>query len=181
MRPVLCVLTAATLAAQPIKWPASFEKLARKATEVADVTLEGSTLKLASKFLSGDEPDQVKIKNTISRLDGIYVKSFEFEKEGEYSPADLQEIRSQINPAEWKKIVSVRSKGDGENVEIFIREKDGKSQGFLILSAEPRELTVVQILGSLTLDDLAGMEGEMGIPSIGVRSKEKKAGDKKED
>lgn len=181
MRPVLCILTAATLAAQPIKWPASFEKLAQKATEVADVTLEGSTLKLASKFLSGDEPDQARIKSTISRLEGIYVKSFEFEKAGEYTAADLQEIRSQINPAEWKKIVSVRSKGDGENVEIFVREKEGKNQGFLILSAEPQELTVVQILGSLTLDDLAGMEGEMGIPNIGVRSKGKKSGEKKED
>ncbi len=180
MRSVLCVLTAATLAAQPIKWPASFEKLAKKAAEVADVTLEGSTLKLAAKFLSGDEPDQAKIKSTINRLEGIYVKSFEFEKAGEYSPADLQEIRSQLNPAEWKKIVSVRSKGDGENVEIFIREKDGKSQGFLILSAEPRELTVVQILGSLSLDDLAGMEGEMGIPNIGMRNKGQKGG-KKED
>lgn len=178
MKPLLLLLTAIALTntamtAQPIKWPASFEKLAQKATEVADVTLDGSTLKLASKFLSGDEPDQAKLKTTVSRIEGIYVKSFEFENSGEYSQADIEEIRSQIKPTDWKRIVNVTSKKDGENVEIFVREKDGKSQGFFILAAEPKELTIVQILGSLTLDDLAGLEGEMGIPSVGIRNKAK--------
>lgn len=176
MRWILSVALAANLAAQPIKWPASFEKLAKKASETVDVALDGSTLKMAAKFLSGDDPDQAKARTAVGQLEGIYIKSFEFDNAGEYSRADIDEILAQIKPSEWKRIVNVESKKDGELTEIFVREKDGKNNGFFILAAETKELTVVQILGSISLNDLAGLEGQWGIPRIPAPDKADFAG-----
>lgn len=156
------------LAAQPIKWPASFEKLAKKSSETVDVTLDSSMLHMASKFIS--DGDQVKVKKTIEGLQGIFIKSFTFEKPGEYSKSDVEEIRSQIKETEWKRIVKVMSKGDQENVEIYIRQVNGKNSGLFVLSAEPTELTIVQIVGAINLDDLSNLEG-LGVPKIELKEK----------
>jgi hypothetical protein len=38
--------------------------------------------------------------------------------------------------------------------------------GLVIISAEPREFTVVNIVGDIDLDRLSKLEGEFGIPRI---------------
>lgn len=181
MKFVLVMSLAISLSAQPIKWPASFENLAKKASETVDVTLDSSMLRMASKFMSSDT-DQAKVKKVVEGLEGVFIKSFEFEKPGEYSQSDVDQIRSQIDTNEWKRIVQVRSKGDKENVDIFIRQKDGKNNGLFVVAAEPTELTIVQIVGAINLDDLASLEG-LGIPKIElpkIELKEKRES-KKED
>jgi len=72
-----------------IKMPVNLDRLAARATESVDVTLDASTLELASKFLSKDDPDQAQVKNLVSKLKGVYVRSFEFDKEGQYSLNDV--------------------------------------------------------------------------------------------
>ena len=65
------------------------EKLADKAAEVVDVTLDGALLQLASKFMSDKRGQgEAAAKDFIQHLQGIYVKSFEFDKDGEYSQGD---------------------------------------------------------------------------------------------
>jgi hypothetical protein len=46
----------------------------------------------------------------------------------------------------------------------------------LIISAEPKEFTVVNIVGPVDLEKLAGLEGQFGIPRISgdVHSKHRK-------
>jgi len=95
------------------------EKLADRAAEVVDVTLDGSLLRLATMFLSEKRsPDEAKAKELVKQLKGIYVKSFEFDHEGEYTEADLESIRAQLRGPAWSRIVGVRSKRHGENSEV---------------------------------------------------------------
>src|SRR5215469_5192962 len=73
------------------------EKLAAKADEVVDVTLDGPTLKFAEKFMENDkDEDDAEALNIIRKLTGIYVKSFEFDKPDQYSEADVESIRAQL-------------------------------------------------------------------------------------
>ena len=74
-------------------------------------------LKLASKFMDEDDPDDTAVREMLQKLKGIYVKSFDFEKEGAYSDADVEAIRSQLRAPAWSKVVSVRSKKEGENAD----------------------------------------------------------------
>ncbi len=89
------------LAAQEIKLPPSFDRLAEKASEVVDVTLDSSMLQMASRFLSDKDADEVKAKKLVSGLKGIYVKSFEFDKAGEYDMADVEALRAQVRGPAW--------------------------------------------------------------------------------
>jgi hypothetical protein len=66
------------------------DKLGANATESTNITLDGATLKLASNFL-GDDKD---VKSAVKNLKGIYIRSFEFAKAGQYDPADLAPLRA---------------------------------------------------------------------------------------
>lgn len=161
------------------------EKLADKAAEVVDVTLDGALLQLASKFMSDKRgADEAAAKDFIQHLQGVYVKSFEFDKEGEYTQADVEEIRKQLHAPNWQRTVEVRSKRDGENAEIYLMPGSGTGadaiQGLAIICAEPKELTVVNIVGPIDLDKLAELDGQMGIPRMGLERARKGHKDSKE-
>ena len=136
-----------TLAAQELKLPANFDKLAEKASEVVDVTMDSAMLQLASRFLSDKDPDEAKVKKLVSGLKGLYVKSFQFDRRGEYEESDVESVRVQLRAPGWSRIVGVRSKKDGENVELFIKTDQGQISGLAILATEPRELTYRQHRG----------------------------------
>ena len=143
------------------------DKLADKASDKVVVTLDGSVLKMAAKFLSdADDPDSAKIKKLVNGLKGIYVKTFEFEKEGEYSESDIASIRKQLESG-WSRIVDVQSKKDGDNAEIYLKT-GGSDGGLAIICAGAKELTVVNIVGKIDLDELSELGGNMGVPKIDV-------------
>lgn len=139
------------------------ERLTSTASEVVDVTLDGSTLMMAAQFMDKNPETREIIRN----LKGIYVKSFEFEQPGAYHPADLDAIRAQLQPPAWSRIVNVQSKKDG-HVEIFVLgDGQGGNLGLVVLAAESKELTVVNIVGSVDLQKLGSLEGKLGIPQLG--------------
>jgi hypothetical protein len=179
MRNTILILVALVavlpLVAQDVKLPASLNNLAGKASEVVDVTLDGPMLKLAGKFLSQDDPDQAKVKNLVSGLKGVYVKSFEFDKEGEYSPADLDAIRAQLHGPGWSRMVGVVSKKEHENAEVYMKMDGERIAGLVVLAAEPKELTVVNIVGDIDINQLSGLGGHFGIPPVEVHRDKKTA------
>ncbi|PYV16117.1 MAG: hypothetical protein DMG21_13020 [Acidobacteria bacterium] len=152
-------------------------KLADKADEVTDVNLDGAMLKFAAKFINDDDdPEERKVQDMVKKLKGIYIKSFEFDKEGQYSDADVESVREQLRGPSWQKMVNVRSKRDKENTEIYFVGDEEHMQGLVILAAEPKELTVVDIVGPIDLDMLSELGGHMGIPPVEVKKGGKEAG-----
>lgn len=141
-----------------------FPGLAEKADEVVDVTLDADMLRIASKFFSAKKADERAVREMISGLQGIYVRSYEFAKEGEYDPAIAERLKSQLGSS-WKALVTVRSKKK-ENVNIYADMRGEEILGLVIIAAEPKEFTVVNIVGRIDLDRLADLEGEFGIPRI---------------
>ena len=146
----------------------NWDKLAAKAVEKVDVNLEGSVLQMASSFLGG-KGDESKIKQMVQGLKCVYVKSFTFDNEGQYSEADLAEIRSYARGPGWSKIVDAQEKH--ESSSIYLKTDGKQTQGILIVSGEAKELTVVQIIGPIDPSMLNDLGGKMGIPKIDVGSK----------
>lgn len=162
----LAACLAAPLCAQQFKF--DLDALAAKASDTVDVSLNGATLQFAAKFLDSKDPDEAKVKKLIAGLEGIYIKTFEFKKAGEWTQADLDAIRKQLKAPDWSKIVGVKSAQEGETAEIYLRNQDKKITGVAILAAEPKELTVVNIAGPVDLDSLAELGGHLGIPKMDV-------------
>ncbi|MGA3040906.1 MAG: DUF4252 domain-containing protein [Bryobacteraceae bacterium] len=156
------LVLAGALPAQQVKW--NFDKLAASASDTVDVSLSGSLLQFAVKFLSDTDKDQAKVKKLVGGLKGIYVKTFEFKKPGEYSAADVESFRAPLHPPEWERIVGVHSTEDGENVEVYIKSDAKGIGGLAIIATEPKELTLVNIVGAIDLDALSELGGQFGIP-----------------
>lgn len=157
------------------------DQLAAKANDTVDVTVDGALLKLAAKFLSANDPDEAKVKKLVGGLKGIYVKTFKFEHEGEYSDSDVTAIRNQLRSPDWSRIVGVHSKKDRETAEIYLRT--GADGGLAIICAEPTELTVVNIMGKIDLDELSELGGNFGVPKLDLDNStdKSKPAKKKED
>ncbi|HEX4277351.1 MAG TPA: DUF4252 domain-containing protein [Bryobacteraceae bacterium] len=152
------------------------DKLGANATESTNITLDGNTLKLASAFL-GDDKD---VKDVVKNLKGIYIRSFEFAKSGQYKEADLAPLRAYLKSPRWNKIVDVKE--TDETSEIYLLPlANGQLGGLAIISAEPKELTVVFIEGVLNMDDIGKLSGNMGIPEINLPKDEKKSGKTKKE
>jgi len=164
---LLVLAVAAPLSAQRLNL--DLPGLADKASEVVDVTLDGSMLRLAAKFLSNGDPDERAARDVVQKLKGIYVRSYEFDKEGEYDRGVVERVRAQLG-ASWKKIVDVRSR-TRENSEIYIDTRGDQPIGLLIITAEPRELTVVNIVGPIDIDKLSALEGNFGVPRVSRKDK----------
>ena len=135
----------------------NLEKLADRAAEVNDVTLDGSLLQLAvSVMKSSGDPDAAQVVEVIKGLKGIYVKNFEFDSPGQYSQADVESIRSQLTGPGWQRIVTSYTKRSGERDEVYLLKDGDKINGITVLVAEARELTVVNIVGAIDPEKLGG-------------------------
>jgi hypothetical protein len=179
MKLVVCLLVFAAGAAQAqmlLKIPDSFSRLANKADEVVDVTLDAKMLGLASKFLSDQDADEKAAKKIVSGLKGIYVRSYKFSKEGEYSEADVELLRNQLRGPRWSCVVSVRSKKDRDNAQVCFYSQNGTVGGLAVVATEPKELTIVNISGFIDPEHLNVLEGQFGIPKIHAEEKQKKTG-----
>lgn len=165
---VLALILAAAIPASAQQINMNFPDLEARAEEVVDITLDAQMLRMASKFFSGRDADERAVRDMISGLHGIYVRSYEFAKEGEYDRGIADRLKSQLGPT-WKPLVTVRSKKK-ENVNIYANMVGDRVTGLVIISAEPREFTVVNINGPIDIERLSQLEGQFGIPEL---SKEK--------
>ena len=172
---VLLVLgaTATAMAQNPRIQTNQLDGLAAKASETVDVNIDESLMALTTKFLSSKDDDERKVKELVSGLKGIYVKSFEFESEGQYTDADLESIRSQLRNPAWSKIIDARSKKDG-SIQVYLMHTGSQISGLAVLAAELKQITVINIVGPVDLEKLTQLEGEFGIPELGLQGSKPK-------
>ncbi len=163
---IVLALSAVCAPGQEIKGLKALDALESKASERVNVTLDGKLLELAAKFLSSSDPDEAKVKRLVGKLRAVYVRGFEFDKDNAYSEADVNAIRRELSTPTWARIVDVRSKKDGETAEVYLHTENGQVTGLAVLAAAPRELTVVNIVGPIDLEELTELGGQFGIPQI---------------
>ena len=174
----LALTAAAALPAQDIDL-LKFDNLRSKATDVQEVNLTEPMLKMAAGFLGGGDPKQDSNRKLIDGLKGVFIRSFKFDREGQYSGADVDGLRKQLTGSGWQTVVDVRStRGQGDNAGIYMRTDGARMTGLVILSMQPKELTVVNISGSLDPSQLQALSGTLGIPNFNIgfdQNKDKKS------
>src|SRR5579863_8509516 len=143
------------------------KELAAKASNVTEVTLGKNMLAFAAKFMNGKDQDEAATRHLIEGLDGIYVRDYEFDKEGEYSMEDIQKLRAFFETSEWTPIVHSRERKSGETTDVLLKMVNGETHGMFVLSAEPKELSIVLILGPVHMEDLGKLKGIGGLSSLG--------------
>ena len=160
------VIPAAAQNSLPLPSPVEKE-LAARASNVTEVTLGKNMLGFAAKFMDGKDGDEAATRHLIEGLDGIYVRDYEFDKEGQYSMVDVDRLRQYFETSEWSPIVRERDKKSGETTDVMVKLVNGETHGMFILDAEPKELSIVLILGPVKMEDLKKLSGLGGLGVLG--------------
>jgi hypothetical protein len=150
---VVTVLAGMTLApfAAAQKLELKLDAIAAMASGKAEVDLDGGLLKLATQsgLSKKDKDGKSPMGDLLSGVQEVHVRHYEFAKAGSYSDKDLEPLRKQVSGSDWSRVVNVKEKD--ESTEVFVQSQGGKVGSCLILAAEAKELSVVYIMGTLTL------------------------------
>jgi hypothetical protein len=150
----------------------SLERLAPKAAESVNIEIDGFLIKFAGSILSDKDEEERAVKELVEGLRGVYVRSYEFKSSGEFSEGDVAQLREQLRAPGWSRVLDVKSRGlDFGDAEVYVATAGGRVEGFALLVVEPRELTVVNIVGSIDLDKLRQLGDRLNLPRIRVKRK----------
>lgn len=161
-------MTRAIVVALLFNWSAaaqSFDQLkldhlAAKAKDHTEVTMDAGALQLAGTQLTKN--DEAKAKEMLAGLKRLAIRSYEFARDGEYSPADVQQMRGLFQTPGWARVVGMVSKADRESFEIFTKSEGGKASAMALLAAEPKELTLVFLEGTVDIGRLSELGAHFG-------------------
>jgi hypothetical protein len=147
-----------------------FSALAQKASESVTISLDAALLAIAGRFLDGNDPQDAATKEVLKGLQGIYVRSYTFDKDSAYRQTDIDAVRNQLAAPGWNRLVETRSRKSQANVDIYIMVVNNQATGLALIASEPRQFTIVNIVGAIDLDKLHKLEGQFGVPKLDIDS-----------
>jgi hypothetical protein len=122
-----------------------FSPLAVNATSKTEVNLDRAAMDALKIDLKDAGP--------FAGIETVFVHTYEYAKAGDYPSGALEPLRKQIAAdSRWSRIVQAHEAG--ENTDIYIQTRDGKLAGMIVIAEEPKEVTVVQIGGSVEMAKL---------------------------
>jgi hypothetical protein len=133
----------------------NLDHLAKKAAKVEDVNVDGSMMQMAGSFLSDKDNDEKQAKKAIKGMNAVYVRSFKFDKPGEFTDADIDAVRTQLQAPGWSRMVSSVDKKAGKIEEVYFHKTNGKSDGMVVLDIKPTKFEVVNIVGAVDMGKLS--------------------------
>jgi hypothetical protein len=143
------------------------DRLSGKAEKFIDVSIDENLLRLPLGLIANSkEPDAKEVAEIVAGLKGVYVRVFEFASAGQYAEGDYSSLRDQVRGAGWSRVVNVWNKRDEQRVEVFLQSGPGSIGGLVVIATQPKELTVINIVGKIDVEKLSKLEGKFGIPSI---------------
>jgi|SRR5882724_3159895 len=158
------------LAASPELRLPSFEHLQRLATDSVNITIGQGPLGIASWVLGQSQDAQDHdIQEVLHGVKSIYIRSFKFAAEHQYSMSDIDAIRSQLSAPGWNALAQIHQHGEqAQNVDIYVSTDHQVVNGLAVITSGPCELTIVNIVGSVDPAKLARLSSRLGLPGLAM-------------
>ena len=94
------------------------------------------------------------------------MRSYTFDKDSAYQQSDIDAVRSQLSAPGWNRLMETRSRKTHADVDIYIMIDNNQAVGLALIASEPRQFTIVNIVGAIDLDKLHKLEGQFGVPKL---------------
>jgi len=145
-----------------------FANLQQKATESVDITIGSLALGIMSGLMDEHDEDSAEMKQLITGLKSVQVRNYRFDSDFAYSKTDIDAVRSQLSAPVWTQLAQVHDQKKNEDVGVYVALDDHKVTGFAIVASEPREFTIINIVGAVDLDKVAALQKQLGLPDVGA-------------
>jgi hypothetical protein len=143
-----------------------FKSLAGKATESVNISLSPWLLRMAGSFIDDKDEDSVATKHMLSGIKSIQIRSYEFAADNAYSMADIDAVRSQLAAPGWNQIMQVHHRERDQDVDMYLLVENNVTKGFALIASEPREFTIINIVGSFNVNDLSRLRSSLHLPRM---------------
>jgi hypothetical protein len=162
-----CLLVPAIACAQDakLKLP-EFKSLADKATESVNISLSPWLLRMAGAFIDEKDADSAATKHLLAGIKSIEIRSYQFATDFVYSPSDIAGVRSQLSGPGWNQLMQVHHREKNEDVDMYVLIENNVTKGFALIASQPREFTIINIVGSISPEDLPKLESHLHLPKI---------------
>ena len=155
---------------------AGTDEFAKGAKSVTEVNLDKRLLTMMGSFLgaaSSSSGDDQKAIDLARKMEFVYVRSYEYEKPGQYQAASLEAFRKRLEGPEWSHMVKEHSAT--EQNDVWVRSDDnGAFSELVVISAEQNELSFVHLKGHMTMQELTQAGAKYGVPQASTRTSEPK-------
>jgi hypothetical protein len=164
-----CLLLPALAAAQDakLKLP-NFGSLTDKATESVNISLSPWLLRIAAASIDDKDPDSAATKKLLAGIQSIEIRSYQFATDFAYSAADIDAVRLQLAAPGWSQLLQVHDRKKSEDVDMYILVENDRTNGFALIASEPRQFTIINIVGSISVEDLPRLQNHLHLPKVGV-------------
>jgi hypothetical protein len=166
---IACLLLPTMAAAQDakLKLP-DFSSLADKATESVNLSLSPWLLHTVAGFMDDKDADSAATKKLLAGIKSIEIRSYQFATDFAYSAADIDAVRLQLSAPGWSRLMQVHDRKKNEDVDMYILVDNKRTSGFALISSEPRQFTIINIVGSISVEDLPMLENHLHLPAVGA-------------
>lgn len=145
----------------------SFQELNGHATESVDVSLGALPLQFAASLMDDHDPGSAEVKRTLQGVKSVQIRSYRFDTDRDCSQAGLGSLQAQLAQPGWTRIVQAQ-KRDHEDVDVYVALEDQVIRGIAIVACQPRELTIVNVVGTVSLDQVARLRRTFAQGSSGI-------------
>lgn len=145
----------------------SFRHLQDKAIDSVDITIGRWPLGIAAALVDDDSQDGVAAREILRGLKAIYVRSYKFKNDNSYSTRDIDEVRRQLAAPQWLPVAQMHSSQKDSDVDIFVSMDGDVPSGLAIVATQPREFTIVNIVGKVDPKNLSRIEKHFGLQQFG--------------
>jgi hypothetical protein len=142
-----------------------FDRFGTAPAETVKVDIDERMMRLAAGFLKDEDAEAREI---LTGIKGIYVRHFGFDQPGQYQQADVDAIRDQLTRTGWVRLVEARSRKAGDNADVYVAMDGERLTGFAVVVSNAKEVTIVNVVGSIDPSKIRHLGGKLGIPDIEV-------------
>lgn len=146
------------------------EDLKSQADEVVEVNLDGETLQEGSKLLSVRNGINNSVKSVLGGIKGIYRRTYRFALGNPYEEGAMNNLRQQITDGGWAPMIDVQNQTNSSGVTVYsFTSKDSSTpNGITVISNDPGEITVLNLVGDVDLEALATVGETLGMPVMSI-------------
>jgi hypothetical protein len=145
----------------------SFADLKDKAIKSIDITVDSSVLGLMSWTMDNDDKEMVELQKTLMGLKSVQIRSYRFTTDFAYSRADVDAVQSQLSGPGWSPMIKVHDRHENEDVDIYLALDKQIVKGLAIIAANRREFTILNIVGSVPLEQIEKLRQTFGVQGGG--------------
>ncbi len=138
------------------------------------MNLDGEALEQGSRLLSIRNGVSNSVKSVLGRIKGIYRKTYRFAAGNPYEEDAVSNIRNQMTDDGWAPMIDVQNRQQNRGLTVYsFTSSDGSGpNGVTVISTDPGEVTVLNLVGDVDLEALADVGETLGMPAMNLATTE---------